>query len=231
MSAKSASFLFLALIVAGCAPRAVVSTPIVPSTETALPSAPPAVPSFTAAPSLVPTPASSPASTPTRRSVMVTAVKGNLYIRRGPDVAFNPVAVLSDGQTARALARDVLAKWVQIPIPGNPGKNGWVSIQTTYSAVAGDVATLPEVEPTDWPVLAFLRNCTLHDMTAEPGGILLPALTNFPANDVRMNPGTYRIYDNEADGYPEVLKVELREGSAIDIRVDGDGLKKKCPVP
>jgi uncharacterized protein YgiM (DUF1202 family) len=169
--------------------------------------------------------------TSTPVAVTVTAVKGNLYIRRGPDVGFNPVAVLTNGQSSKVLARDVLGKWLQIPIPGGSGKNGWISIQTIYSAVSGDVTKLPEVEPTDFPVPAFLRNCTFHDMTAEPGGILIPALNNFPANDVRMNPGTYRVYDNVTDGYPEVLKVELREGSAIDIRKDGDGESRKCPVP
>ena len=97
--------------------------------------------------------------------------------------------------------------------------------------MSGDVTKLPEIEPTDWPVPAFLRNCTFHNMTAEPGGILLPALSNFPANDVRINPGTYRVYDTDVDGAPEVLKVELKEGSAIDIRTDGDGLRRKCPVP
>ena len=230
MSAKPAFVLLLILaIAAGCAPPQAPTAVPVAASETAIPSSASVVPSLTAAPS--PAPSAELPAPSTAQPVTITAVKGNLYIRRGPDVAFNPVAVLSSGQTATALARDVLAKWVQVPIPGNSEKRGWVSIQTTYSTLAGDVASLPEIQPTEWPEPAFLRNCTLHDMTAEPGGILLPALNNFPANDVRMNPGTYRVYDNVADGYPEVLKVELREGSAIDIRVDGDGLKRKCPEP
>jgi hypothetical protein len=56
----------------------------------------------------------------------------------------------------------------------------------------------------------------------------LPAITNFPANDVRINPGTYRVYDSDVEGNPEVLKVELREGSAVDVNVDGNGEKHKC---
>ncbi len=228
MFTRLTSLLLVAIFLVSCAPRAVPSAPV--ATEPALPSTD-VVPSATASiPSRVPTQAPSP--TPTLRSVVtISAVKGNLYIRRGPDVAFDPIAVLYAGQKATGTARDVLATWVQVALPENPDRKGWVSIQTIYSAVTGDVSTLPEVQPTDWPVPAFLRNCTFHNMTAEPGGILLPAVTNFPANDVRMNPGIYRVYDNDVEGYPEVLKVELREGSAIDVRVDGDGLKKKCPQP
>jgi len=100
-----------------------------------------------------------------------------------------------------------------------------------FTEVTGDVRTLPEVEPTEWPELAFLRNCTYHEMIVQPGGIILPAVQNFPENDVRINPGTYAVLDLELDGYPEVLTVEIREGSAIDVILDGYGEKKKCPAP
>ena len=135
------------------------------------------------------------------------------------------------GQSEPALARDVLSTWVQIPIPGAPQKTGWVSVQTAYSHLSGDIMTLPELAPTDWPALAFLRNCTYDDMVTDPGGIVIPSLDNFPANEVQVDPGSYRIHDTAVDGSPEVLKVELREGSAIDIRVDGNGEKRKCPQP
>ena len=228
-SSKIASLLLILPVLSGCAPRPATAVPTVQglaATPTLVPSPLPPSPTM---PFKVATVVVSP--TPSLQPVLVAAVKGNLYIRRGPDVAFNPIAVLSAGEQETASARDVLEEWVQIPIPGQPDKSGWVSVQTTFSSVTGDIATLPEVMPTDWPVPAFLRNCTLHDLTAEPGGIDLPALTNFPANDVRINPGTYRVYDADVDGNPEVLKVELREGSAVDINIDGDGQKKKCPVP
>jgi len=48
---------------------------------------------------------------------------------------------------------------------------------------------------------------------------------------VRVNPGIYSVVDVDVDGYPEVLTVEIREGSAVDIVVDGNGEKKKCPTP
>jgi len=170
-------------------------------------------------------------STPAPPTIVVTAVKGNVFIRRGPDLAYDAISVLMDGQNARALARDVLAKWVQIPIPGHPKETGWISIQTRFVAVGGDTMKLPEVMPTDWPVLASLRNCTYHYMVAEPGGIIIPAVYNFPDNDVQINPGVYTIHDIEVDGSPEVMQVEIKEGSEIDVHDDGDGDHKKCAAP
>ncbi len=183
----------------------------------------------TLAPSPDPTAVLSRTASPA--AVTLSAVKGNLFIRRGPDLAFNPVSVLMQGQSEPALARDVLSTWVQIPIPGASQKTGWVSVQTVYSHLTGDIMTLPEITPTDWPDLAFLRNCTYDDMVTDPGGIVIPSLDNFPANEVQVDPGSYRIHDTAVDGSPEVLKVELREGLVIDIHVDGNGEKRKCPQP
>jgi len=145
-------------------------------------------------------------------------------------LAFNAVAVLLDGESEPVLARDVLGKWVQIPIPGQ-SRTGWISIQTKYSIVSGDVMSLAENTPSYWPELAFLRNCTYDQMVVEPSGVVLPSLRNFPLNDVQINPGIYKIYDTDVDGYPEVMKVEVKEGLAIDVQFDGNGDKRKCPVP
>jgi hypothetical protein len=167
----------------------------------------------------------------------VTAVRveiharGNLHVRRGPNLAFNPIAVLPRGEVALASARDALSDWVMIPVPGNAGQSGWVSIMSDFTEIVGDVNALPEIEPTEWPQLAFLRNCTFHELAADPGGIVLPAVQNFPDNDVRVNPGLYSVVDVEVDGYPQILTVDIREGSAVDIVVDGNGEKKKCPAP
>src|SRR5687767_13562837 len=92
-------------------------------------------------------------------NVTVTAIKGNLFIRRGPDMAYNPTGILYKGISAKAIARDVLSDWVQIMIP-NSQSTGWVSIQTQYSKVNGEVQALPGFTPTDWPLSAYLRNCT-----------------------------------------------------------------------
>lgn len=178
-----------------------------------------------------PTPVTIASSTPEPPIIVVSAVKGNVFIRRGPELAFNPVSVLMDGQSARALARDVLSKWLQISIPDHPGETGWISIQTHFIEVSGDVKDLPESTPTDWPILASLRNCTHHLMIAQPAGIFIPAANTFPDNEVQINPGVYTVHDIEVDGSPEVMEVEIKEGSEIEIRNDGNGEHKKCVTP
>jgi hypothetical protein len=164
-------------------------------------------------------------------TIHVTAVKGNVFIRRGPDLAFNTVSVLMDGQSVKALGRDVLANWLQVSIPDHPKETGWISIQTRFVTVNGDIMTLPEIMPTDWPVRASLRNCTYHQMEANPGGIAIPAAGNFPDNDVQINPGVYTIHDIEVGDSPDVMEVEVKEGSHLDILDDGDGNHKKCALP
>src|SRR5688500_14233146 len=100
---------------------------------------------FTDTPSLAIPAAPSPISVATRsptqapEAVIVTAAKGNIFIRRGPDLAYNAVSVLMDGQSGKAVARDVLGGWLQIFIPDNPKETGWISIQSRYSEVKGDV--------------------------------------------------------------------------------------------
>ncbi len=125
----------------------------------------------------------------------------------------------------------MLSRWLQIRVPGGEQKTGWVTLVTDYTVVTGDVQSLPESQTTVWPELAFLRNCTHDLMVADPGGVPIPAIDYFPDNEVRINPGVYTIVDVDVDEYPQVLKVDIREGSAIDILVDGTGEKKKCPVP
>ena len=156
---------------------------------------------------------------------------GNLFIRRGPDLAFDPISVLPKGMTASPTGRDVLSEWVRIPLPTTPGREGWVSIMSGFTEITGDVRALPEIEPTIWPELASLRNCTYHELLIDPLGVSIPEVFNFPDNEVRVNPGTYSILDVDVDGYPEVLHVEVREGMVVDIVVDGFGEKKKCPPP
>ena len=83
--------------------------------------------------------------------VVVTAVNGNIFIRRGPDLAFNPISACCERANRGATARDVLARWLQIAVPGDPQRTGWITIVTSYTVVSGDVRRLPEVEPTVWP--------------------------------------------------------------------------------
>lgn len=225
-------FLILLLTVASqaCSPSQKISQDAIPPAqgtqppviESPAPLPPTATPIATQTSSITPT--------TTLSSVTVTAIKGNLFIRRGPDLAYDAVSVLMDGQSVRALARDVLSKWLQVQVPDDPQKTGWVSIQSHYTVVSGNVKNLPEVTPTDWPVLASLQNCTHHLMRVDPGDILIPAVDNFQENYAQLNPGIYVIHDTEVNGSPEVMQVEIKEGSEINIREDGNGEHRKCPT-
>ena len=91
--------------------------------------------------------------------VTISAEKGNLYIRRGPGVAYDRIGVLYMDTSTEVLARDVLSKWVQVVIPDSD-KTGWVSLQTDYSKLNGELSSLPDFTFTEWPVPAYLYNCT-----------------------------------------------------------------------
>lgn len=169
----------------------------------------------------------SPTAT-TQPRVVISAVKGNIFIRRGPDMAFNPIGVLYKDTSAPVIARDVLSNWVQIVIP-NSDQKGWISIQTQYSKIDGDLKTLPEFTTTEWPTPAYLRNCTHHQMYILPAEVILLSSLDQPDNMVWLYPGTYTVYDLEVSGEPEVTTVEVREGVTVEILDDGAGEHRKCP--
>jgi len=173
-----------------------------------------------------------PPTTPsaTTAVVTVTAVDGNLFIRRGPHMAFNQIGVLYKGESAAAVGRDVLARWVQIAMPSQSGIMGWLSVQTRFSSVHGEVKALPVIDTLDWPDAGTLRNCTYHEMLVQPGDVVIPSLSEFPDNEMWIYPGEYKVYDLEVAGEPDVLSVTMREGIDIDIREDGNGERRKCPV-
>ena len=169
--------------------------------------------------------------TPTETSlpkVTISAVKGNLYIRRGPGLAYNPIGVLYKGASTDVIARDVLSKWAQVLIP-NSTKTGWVSIRSEYSKLNGEFDSLPDFTFTDWPVAAYLYNCTEHDMYIMPGEIILTSYFTHANNQVWLYPGTYTVYDYTMPGLPEVRNVDIREGDNEAILYDGSGAHHKCP--
>ncbi|MCC6261478.1 MAG: SH3 domain-containing protein [Anaerolineales bacterium] len=160
--------------------------------------------------------------------VTITAVKGNLNIRRGPGLAYNSIGVLYEGTSATIIAHDVLTKWAQIQIP-NSTKTGWVSVLTKYSQITGDLEALPGFTTKEWPITAYLRNCTHHQMYIMPGEIILPSSYAIPENEIWLNPGHYFVYDFDLPNLPEVKEFEIREGQEVEIVEDGSGERRLCP--
>lgn len=197
-----------------------------PITVNGLPSTVPNTP--LPAPTIAPT-ATEISPTPLTK-VTITSVKGNLYIRRGPGLEYNPIGVLLENTSTEVIAHDVLSNWVQALIP-NSDSTGWVSIQTLYSKIDGDINNLPDFTFTDWPAPAYIKNCTEHDMFIMPGDIYLPNLyTNAEyKNEVQVNPGSYTAFDLFVPGEPEAQKFEIREGVQAYITMNGLGVKHKCP--
>ena len=179
-------------------------------------------------PSTTRTASATPPDTTTTASI--TAIDGNLFIRRGPHLAFNPIGVLYEGQTEQIIGRDILENWVQVRLPAQPGNTGWISVQTRYSKVSGEVTEVPVVDTRDWPLGAYLRNCTHHQMLAQPGEYFIPSAYEFPDNEITVFPGIYTIYDLDVIDEPEVMaNVDIREGAEVEIREDADGERRKCP--
>ena len=227
-------FLVIPLLLAGCLRG------VRPAVATALPAQTAAAPVST---ETQPAPAATstiPAAIPTATiavistvpsaypSVTISAVKGNVFIRRGPGMAYNPIDVLYKDTSAPVIGRDVLSRWVQVVIPGSD-KMGWVFINSGFAQLDGDLASVPDFTPTDWPVPGYLINCTHHDMYIMPGEIIIPASFGDPANEAWLYPGFYTIQDISMLGEPKIQDIEMREGVDIEIRVDGTGEGRKCP--
>ena len=66
-------------------------------------------------------------------------------------------------------------------------------------------------------------------MLVETGDTSLPAVGEPPTKRVWFPPGVYRVYDQEVDGHPNVMNVELWPQYSIDVKKDGNGTKSSCP--
>lgn len=162
--------------------------------------------------------------------VTITAARGNLYIRRGPDMAYSRIGVLKKGESAEVIGQDVLSRWVQIKIP-NSDLTGWVSIMTDFSEINGDLKTIPNFTFTDYPKPAYIKNCTEHVLLVMPGEFYLENLfTNAQGlNEVRVDSGVYSIYDVTLPDEPLIQTVDIQEGETAYIMVNGLGEKHNCP--
>lgn len=198
-----------------------------PQDLTALPTATklaPLIQTQTAAPNLTET----PAPVPTLKTVTFEISGGNLNVRRGPGLVYNYVGVLYDGDVARAVGRDRISRWLLISLPGNPDARGWVTTETQYSTVKGDVSMLPfvQVEPA---LPAIIRNCTEHTVRILPDNVELLSKFYPPFNEELFGVGTYQVYDIEMPGDVRLDDISLSEGWTVDIIVDGAEVQSRCP--
>ena len=175
------------------------------------------------------TPAETPSPSPTTALVTVSAVNGRLSIRSGPDISFDAIAVLENGQTATAVARSVIDGWIQIPIPSQPSKMGWVSTMTAHSIVIGNVLDLPRIDEVDWPVGSYILNCTGHRLIVKPGEQIVQPVSASPQNRVWFAPGLYTVYDLDMSGQPVVLNLNIRAHGQVTVHRDGSHQWSDCP--
>lgn len=168
-----------------------------------------------------------PAPTRTPKKVAFALAGGNLNIRRGPSLAYNYVDVLYDGNTVIVIGRDRIGRWLMIELPSRPGLYGWVTTETAYSTVKGDVSSLPFVKA-EPAAPAYIRNCTKHTLWILPAEVNLLDKFNEPFNEERFNVGVYQVYDLENPDVGSIQEVTLSEGKTVDITKDWAGEKSKC---
>ncbi len=230
-------FLFtlgIMMIAQGCrfTPQAIVyggaQTPTATSiTQPSLPTETSTLPA-TATPEATTQPSATPEPPPP--SVRIIAFDGSLYIRRGPGTEYNQIGVLKKGESAPVIGRDVLSKWVQVRIPDTE-LTGWVSLLTPFTKLEGDLSKVEAFTFTDWPLPAYIKNCTEHDLIIGPNELYLYNLytnSNY-LNEVQVDPGRYDIYDLFLPDEPKFLTVDIREGETYYITIDGAGTEHLCP--
>lgn len=214
------------LFVQGCSPAQTQIIEDTPQTEEAVPTE-----TATLLPTSTPVPATEvPPTLQAIPVVRVTAIDGNLYIRRGPGTVYSRIGLLKNGESADVIGQDVLSKWVQINIP-NTEITGWVSLLTPFSQIDGDLSAIPSFTFTEWPEPAYIKNCTEHDMLIGPNEIYLFSLwTNSKyLNEEQFDPGVYEVYDLFVPGEPLVQTIDLQEGETFYITLNGLGVEHNCP--
>jgi hypothetical protein len=195
-------------------------------TETALPTATRPAPIFSPTP-IPRTATPTPPLIGTPKTVRVTIKGGNLFVHRGPSLDYNYVGVLYDGDTVLATGRDLVSRWVRVALPSKPGTDGWITTETKYTIIAGDISNLPFID-TEPAKPAYIRNCTKHELWVYPVGVQLLDKFEKPYNEERFSVGTYQIYDAENPENKPIQEVNVSEGRTVDIQYDWEGEKSKC---
>lgn len=174
-----------------------------------------------------PTPTEPPPFTPTPKTVTVTIEGGNLSVRRGPSLDYNYIGALYDGETAVASGRDRISRWIRVKFPSEPDREGWITTETKYTNISGDISNLPFIE-TEPANPAFIRNCTKHEIWIMPADVYLLSKFDEPYNEEQFGVGVYQVYDTDIPGNVRLDDIDLSEGERVDIRFDGNGEKSKC---
>ena len=183
--------------------------------------------SDTQAVTFTPTPVKATRIAPTPKNVSVTIKGGNLFVHRGPSLYHNFVGVLYDGETAIANGRDRISRWIRIELPSKPDVDGWITTETIYTQVSGDLGDLPYIE-TEPAIPAYIRNCTKITVLILPADVQLLDKFNEPYNEEQFPVGVYQVIDLDFPGTAKLEDVNLSEGKTVDIRFDGAGEKSKC---
>jgi len=174
-----------------------------------------------------PTSTEPPPFTPTPKTVTVTIEGGNLSVRRGPSLDYNYIGALYDGETAVASGRDRISRWIRVKFPSEPDREGWITTETKYTNISGDISNLPFIE-TEPANPAFIRNCTKHEIWIMPADVYLLSKFDEPYNEEQFGVGVYQVYDTDIPGNVRLDDIDLSEGERVDIRFDGNGEKSKC---
>ena len=174
-----------------------------------------------------PTPVEATPREPTPRTVSVSIEGGNLFVHRGPSLYHNFVGVLYDGETAIANGRDRISRWIRIELPSKPGVDGWITTETIYTQISGDIHNLPYIE-TKPASPAYIRNCTKTTVLILPADVQLLDKFNEPYNEEQFPVGIYQVIDLDYPGTAQLENINLSEGKTVDILYDGAGEKSKC---
>ena len=176
-----------------------------------------------------PTPIAEITPFPTSAEITITAVEGDIAIRTGPDMTFDAIAKLQNGEAATVLARSIMDGWVQIEIPSQAGETGWISVDTNYSIVNGNLLDLPRIDTVEWNVGSYLINCTPHQMIVKPGDVILASVDDAPANRLWFSPGLYSVYDLDVTGQPVAANLSVTGHREFHILKDGTRTQWACP--
>ncbi len=107
-----------------------------------------------------------PTTLPTPRPVELNLTMNRELVncRYGPGVVFELINELNEGQTVRAVGRDVSSNWWYVRDPGNPGGNCWVSADV--SELDGDGSQLTVVQSSAASVINI-------DLVVEPNRMVV----------------------------------------------------------